>query len=146
MFKNKLIVTAALTAILSVPAFADSSTPPQAMSAVADNITQAGYIVNSIKYDNGAYEANVINSAGKEVDLSIDSNGNLQVNKTQPLLSLESAAKKVEAQGYKIVEIAFDDDEYDVSALNQNNKEVELVVNAFNGNISKAGKLHSIGL
>ncbi|WP_147277501.1 PepSY domain-containing protein [Aquicella lusitana] len=118
------------------------------LSAVITNLQTKGYNnIKEVKFEHGFYEAEAMNAQENEVKLEIDPKTNA-ITKTKigykmksmanPKISMLDAIKKVGAAGYHdIYKIEFKKDKYEVKALDKNNKEVELRVNANTGEVSK---------
>jgi hypothetical protein len=116
------------------------ATMPQ-MSTILQKLQAKGYsIIREIKFEKGAFEAKAINAQGNEIDIRINpQTGEMFQPTANPArLNMLEVVKKVEAAGYhNIYKIKSDDDKYDVKALDNNGKSVEVEVNAITGTISK---------
>lgn len=112
------------------------------MSSILQNLQTKGYNnVKKIKFEDGEYEAKVINAQGREEKLHINPQTGAILNApkaAQANITALEAAKKVEAAGYhNIYKLeAEDGNEYEVKAIDKNGKKAELKVNATTGEIT----------
>ena len=139
----KLSLTAALSTLLIFPAFADSDSAigNVSVSSVIQNLNKAGYqTISQVEFENGAYKVKAVNTAGQQVKLKVDANGNLiNSGSTNPAsVTMLSAANAVEAQGYKIHEIEFEHGKYQVKGVDSNGQSVKLTVDPSSGAVSKS--------
>jgi hypothetical protein len=127
--------------VVQVPAGTSATPAAPQISTIITKLQSKGYnIIRKIKFEDGAYEADVINAQGNEVTVKINPLTGDFFGSTENLarLSMLAAVKVVEAAGYKnIYKVKSDDDKYEVKALDKNGKEVGLEVNAISGEISK---------
>jgi hypothetical protein len=112
------------------------------MSKILQNLQKEGYtVVKKIEYNDGKFEAKVINNAGKEAKLEIAPITGEITNLKDELaakLSIFDAASKVEKAGYKnIYEIESSKEKYEVKAYDKNNKKVSLDVDVNSGAIKE---------
>jgi hypothetical protein len=123
---------------------------PEPLSEVLTNLQSQGYTVKRVQVQEGKYQMKGMDQQGHRVAMSVDpSNGEI-LNSTQksgtsePLnsnpgtLSALDAVKKVEQSGYhQVYKLETGTSEYDVSALDKDNKKMELTVDMKSGKISK---------
>ncbi len=123
-------------------AYAAEDMPAKSLpiTTIINNLESKGYTAKEIKFKDSSYHVDAINKQGKEVDLTVNPETGVlnQTEKNTLTLSIQNAAKKVEAAGYRsIYYIKADDDKYVVKALDKDGKKVSLDVNGTSGEISK---------
>lgn len=131
-----------LFTIITPLALADTAIPLNAapLSSVLQNLSDKGFAaVRQIKYKDGIYKAEVINSQGKEIDIRI--NAQTGVPSKLPAknnLTMLDAVKKVEAAGYShLYKVEAENGKYEVKALDEKGNKVKLEVDAMTGKVSK---------
>lgn len=145
--KNEVIASLVfgfcLLFVMQTAIAADVTSPKDTMkiSAAIQKVQSNGYkIIREIKFKNGYYEAKVITPEGKKLDIRVNTKtGEVEKPKSESkILSMLEIIKKVQSAGYKnISKISFDDDEYEVDALDKHGKEVNLEIKADSGKIKK---------
>jgi hypothetical protein len=110
------------------------------MSKALDTLKTKGFeVVKKIEFDDGMYEAKVLNSLGKEIKVKMNAkSGDIEKPKDGLVwITALEVAKKVEDAGYhNISKIDTEGKEYEVKAINKDGKEAKLDVNAQTGEIS----------
>jgi hypothetical protein len=152
MKKIKLIalVAACCMAAAYQGIFAGEIPPANTMSVVQvlNNLQSKGYAnVYKIEFEDGAYKVKMISTDGKVTELKLNPQTGAIIetkqetsNRKLPALSLTvlQAAQKVEAAGYHgVYKIKMESNEFEVEALDQNNKKVDLNVDGQSGKITK---------
>lgn len=110
------------------------------MSKALNSLQTKGFnVVKKIEFDDGVYEAKILNAVGKEIKVKMNAKTG-EIEKPKEGLALLSAleiAKKVEDAGYRnISKIDTEGKEYEVKALSKEGKETKLLVNAQSGEIT----------
>ncbi|HRE31283.1 MAG TPA: PepSY domain-containing protein [Candidatus Berkiella sp.] len=110
------------------------------MSKALNSLQTKGFnVVKKIEFDDGVYEAKILNAVGKEIKVKMNAKTG-EIEKPKEGLALLTAleiAKKVEDAGYRnISKIDTEGKEYEVKALNKEGKEAKLLVNAQSGEIT----------
>lgn len=152
MLKKLLVYTMASFLALSVKVALADDMPNQPINLtnVIKKLQTLGYNnIEEIKFDDGILKVETINAKGEEIKLRMDpQNYNIVSSKTeknwemhQPKpakFSMLDVIQKLESGGYhNIYKIEYEDTNYKVKALDQNNKKVELKINANTGEINK---------
>jgi hypothetical protein len=118
----------------------DDMTNMMPMSKALNGLKTKGFdVVKKIEFDDGMYEAKIMNALGKEIKVKMNAKtGEIEKPKEGLVwLSALDVAKKVEDAGYhSISKIDTEGKEYEVKALNKDGKEAKLKVNAQTGEIS----------
>lgn len=133
--------------------FASDVPPANAIPAasVLQSLQDAGYnTFRKIEFDSGEYKVDALDTNKKGVDLKIDPKTG-KITKTRfssgreveavgnSTLSALDIAGKVQAAGYHdIYKIEAKEGRYEVKAVDEKNKEVELIVDGKSGEIKKA--------
>ncbi|MCS5712206.1 PepSY domain-containing protein [Candidatus Berkiella aquae] len=110
------------------------------MSKALNSLQTKGFnVVKKIEFEDGVYEAKILNAVGKEIKVKMNAKTG-EIEKPKEGLALLSAleiAKKVEDAGYRnISKIDTEGKEYEVKALSKEGKETKLLVNAQSGEIT----------
>lgn len=110
------------------------------MSKALNGLKTKGFdVVKKIEFEDGMYEAKIMNSLGKEIKVKMNGKtGEIEKPKEGLVwLSALDVAKKVEEAGYThISKIDAEGKEFEVNALNKEGKETKLKVNGQTGEIS----------
>lgn len=118
----------------------DDMTNMMPMSKALNGLKTKGFdVVKKIEFDDGMYEAKIMNALGKEIKVKMNAKtGEIEKPKEGLVwLSALDVAKKVEDAGYhSISKIDTEGKEYEVKALTKEGKEAKLKVNAQTGEIS----------
>ncbi len=143
MIKSTLLAVCMGAAMLSAPVVMAKDEPTKdmmPMSKVLNGLQTKGFdVVKKIEFDDGVYEAKILNAVGKEMKLKMNAKtGEIEKPKEGLVwLTALDVAKKVEDAGYKnISKIDAEGKEYEVKAFNKEGKETKLKVNAETGEIS----------
>ena len=133
-----------LTLVVGLSCFsayaADMPVKSLPMTTIISNLDAKGFTAKEIKFKDNVYHVDAMNKQGKDVDVEVNpETGALnQTEKSAMTLTMQEAAKKVEAAGYRsIYFIKADDSKYVVKALDKDGKKVSLDVNGTSGEISK---------
>lgn len=143
MIKSTLLAVCMGTVMFSAPmvmAKDEMTSDMMPMSKVLNGLQTKGFdVVKKIEFDDGMYEAKILNALGKEIKLKMNAKtGEIEKPKEGLVwLTALEIAKKVESAGYhNISKIDTEGKEYEVKALNKEGKETKLKVNAETGEIS----------
>lgn len=143
MIKSTLLAVCMGAAMFSAPvvmAKDEVTKDMMPMSKVLNGLQTKGFdVVKKIEFDDGMYEAKILNAVGKEMKLKMNAKtGEIEKPKEGLVwLTALDIAKKVEDAGYNnISKIDAEGKEYEVKAFNKEGKETKLKVNAETGEIS----------
>lgn len=136
------LIAGCTMALISAPIFADdlpAKTMP--MSTILKNLQTDGYlVVEKIKFKDGFYKAEVINSEGREIDVKLSSETGkiVEPKESKQGMNMLAAVKKAEEAGYhSISKVKSKKDVYKIKALDKEGKEADLKIDAFSGVITK---------
>lgn len=141
---NKFLINIAGVVLFCISGFAFAGDLPPtdsiSMSTVLKNLQTKGYIaIHEVEFDDGMFEAKVVDAKGQFFKVKVNpTSGEITTNKdSAPVkLSMLDAVKKAESAGYqRIAKIESHRDGYKLKAVDKNNKEVELKINAMTGAI-----------
>lgn len=129
-----------LLALSTQAVLADDIPTGAPMLSILKSLQAKGYSnINKIKFENGEYGAQVINSQGKVEKLQINAKTGeiLNAPKPEPHITALEAVKRVDAAGYQnIYELAVDAHGYVVKALDKSGKNVDLSVDSATGKVT----------
>lgn len=131
------VLACASTAVLADDMPANSMN----MSNILSNLKNEGFVaVHEIKFDDKVFKAEVINSAGNEVDVRIDplTGKILDPKSEENKMSMMDAAKKVEAAGFhNIYSMESEDHGFEIKAMDKDGKKTEIKIDAAGNMTSK---------
>ena len=136
------------TALVLASPFAlagDKKSEPGHMVKVLNDLKAKGYtIVKKVEFDddNGEYKADVVNAAGKDLEIIVNPKTGKMVKPKEDITGWNALeiAKKVQDAGYKnIYEINTElmGDEYKVKALDEQGEKISIKVDIKSGKITK---------
>ena len=138
MKKNLFSILIIFCSGLSTSAFSQTNTPsPLSMSTILENLRTAGYTVcKEIEREDNQYETYALNAQGRPFKLEINPATGEVIPQTinAGTLSMLEAVQLIEQQGYyDITQVKLKKGRYAIEARNQENKIVELKIDATTG-------------
>lgn len=144
-----LLTGCLMASVISVSLADNMPKNPAPLSDVLTKLQSQGYSVKRVQVQEGNYEMKATNQQGNRFEMAVNPttgeilNSTQKGNSTEPQpqpgkLSALDAVKKVEQSGYhQVYKLETVSNEYDVSALDNNNKKMELSIDTRTGKISK---------
>lgn len=111
------------------------------MSKILQDLQEKGYgAFKEVEFEHNIYEIEAIGPQGNKLKLKVNPQTGELINDKHHPMSVLAAVQKLESSGYhNIYKIEFDDNKYEMRALDKDGKKVTLKINANNGEIKKEG-------